>query len=159
MRSMPQISHRRDSSSSSSSSDDEFEQLQIARDEYYKSRLGQLPKSNLVERKLQQIALPDHIRTENTTIDFVITCLYEWMTEKSRMFLQNYTITSTTPLIDSQRYQKIVHRVDVQEMISGENPRAEKKLPTLDQLRHTKTEQQYELKVKEFFFGKEVELF
>lgn len=159
MRSMPQISRHRDSSSSSSSSDDEFEQLQIARDEYYKSRSTQLPKHNLVERKLQQIALPDHIRTGNTTIDFVITCLYEWMTEKCRMFLQNYTITSTAPLIDPQRYQQLVHRIDAQEMMSGENPRAEKKLPTLDQLRHTTTEQQYELKVKEFLFGKEVDLF
>lgn len=153
MRSIPQNSDHRRSSSSSSSSDDEFEQLQLARDEYYKSRSARLPKLNFVEQKLQQIALPEHIRTENTTIDFVISCLYEWMTEKSRMFIQNYTITSS---INSQRYQELVHRLDAEEMMSGEAPRAEKKLPTVNQLR---TDQQYELKVKEFLFGKEVDRF
>ena len=156
IRSIPHLSHRRhSSSSSSSSSEDEFEQLQQARDEYYKTRLSRIPKSNFVEKKLEQTSLPDHVRTENTTIDFVITCLYEWLTEKSRMFLQNYSIASTIP-IDPQRYQRLVHRLDVEDMMSDDNPRAERKLPTIDQLRQTTTDEQYEVKVKEFFFGKEV---
>ena len=154
---MPNISHRRDSSSSSSSSDDEFEKLQSARDEYYKSRAAKNFKPTLVETKLKQISLPDYIRTDNTTIDFVITCLYEWITDKTRDYLQNNTTTTTSALpIDPQRYQQLVHRLDVEDMMSSESGRGEKKPPTLNELRKTTAENQYELKVKEFYFGKEI---
>jgi hypothetical protein len=152
IQSSPNMSHRRDSSTSSSS-DDEFEKLQLVRDEYYKSLVARTPKSTLVENKLKQISLPDYIRTDNITIDFVITCLYEWITDKTKDYLQNNTTTTTTiPSIDSQRYQKLVNKLDLEDIVSSDGVRAEKKLPTLDELRTTK----YELKVKEFYFGKEV---
>jgi hypothetical protein len=149
---MPKLPHRRDSSSSSSSDDedDAFEKLQKARDEYHKSRAGLKQKSTLVETKLQQISLPDYIRTDNTTIDFVITCLYEWITNKTKDYLQNETMTPT----DSKRYQQLANKLDIQDLKSTDEPRAERKLPTIDELRQTTTENQYELKVKEFFFGK-----
>lgn len=151
---MPNIPHRRDSSSSSSS-DDEFEKLQIARDEYYKSRAAQSKQPTLVETKLKQISLPDYIRTDNTTIDFVITCLYEWITDKTKDYLQNNTMTSPTP-IDPERYQQLVNKLAVEDMISSDGARPEKKIPPIKELQKTVAESQYELKVKEFFFGKDV---
>ncbi|CAF0822018.1 unnamed protein product [Rotaria sordida] len=154
-RSMPKIPHRHESSSSSSDSDDdEFEKLEIARDNYYKSRatLSQ-KKPTLVETKLKQISLPDYIRTDNTTIDFVIICLYEWITNKTKDYLQNNTIISDTQ-INPQRYQQLVNKLDIEDMMSSDGSRAEKKLPTIDELQRTQPENQYEIKVKEFFFGK-----
>jgi hypothetical protein len=74
--------------------------------------------------------------------------------------LQNNTTTTTTTLaslpIDPQRYQQLVRKLDLEDMMSSESGRAEKKPPTLDELRKTAAENQYELKVKEFYFGKEV---
>ncbi|CAF4506385.1 unnamed protein product [Rotaria sp. Silwood1] len=153
-RSMPKIPHLRESSSSSSDSDDdEFEKLQIARDKYYKSRAVLSQKPTLVETKLKQISLPDYIRTDNTTINFVITCLYEWITNRTKDYLQNNTMISDTS-INTERYQQLVNKLDVEDIISADGSRAEKKLPTMDELRKTKEENQYEIKVKEFFFGK-----
>ncbi|CAF1356688.1 unnamed protein product [Adineta ricciae] len=149
-RSIPQ---RRVSTSSSSSDDDEFQELQSARDAYYRSRAARLPKTDFVEQKLQQISLPDCIRTNNPTIDFVITCLSEWLSNKSKDYLENNTTPSAMP-IDPQRYQQLVNKLDVEDLMSSENKRAERKLPTLEQLQKTTTQSQYEIKVKEFFFGK-----
>ncbi len=154
IRSIPNISHRHHSSSSSSSDDDEFEKLQLARDEYYKSRATVSKKPTLVETKLKEISLPDYIRTDNTTIDFVITCLYEWITDKTKDYLQNNTVTSTA-LINPERYHKLVSKLDAEDMMVSDGARAEKKLPPIQELQKTIAEGQYELKVKEFLFGKE----
>lgn len=151
---MPQASHRRDSSSSSSDDEqDEFERLQQARDEYYKTRMKFKPKSTLVEKKLEQVPLPDFIRTQNKTIDFVMSCLYEWFSDRTRDFLRNDQTTPSS--IDPFKYQQLVNRLDVEDMMSSEGGRAEKKLPTIDELKTTTEQQQYELKVKEFFLGKD----
>lgn len=40
-------------------------------------------------------------------------------------------------------------------MKSADGSRPEKKLPTLDELQKTAAKNQYEIKVKEFFYGKE----
>ncbi|CAF2382003.1 unnamed protein product [Rotaria sp. Silwood2] len=150
---MPKIPRRESSPSTSDSDDDEFEKLQIARDKYYQSRATILQKPTLVEKKLKQISLPDYIRTDNTTIDFVITCLYEWITDTAKDYIQNKTMISDR-LINPERYQQLVNKLDVEDMISSDGSRAEKKLPTIDELQKTKEENQYEIKVKEFFFGK-----
>ena len=142
-----------DSSSSDDDDDDDFEKLQMARDQYYKSRTLQTQKLTLVETKLKQICLPDSIQTDNMTIDFVIVCLYEWITVKTKDYLQNYTMISNTPM-NPERYQKLANQIDLDEIISSDGVRAEKKIPTIDELRKTTVENQYELKVKEFLFGK-----
>lgn len=119
-------------------------------------------KPTLVETKLKQISLPDYIRTDNTTIDFVITCLYEWINEKTKEYLQNNPTTSTSSSstitdiapIDPHRYQQLVNKIDLEDMMSSDGSRAEKNLPTLDELKKTTEENQYEIKVKEFLFGK-----
>jgi hypothetical protein len=149
---MPNLPHRRDSSSSSSS-DDDFESLQLARDEYYKSRVTLTQKPTLVETKLQQISLPDYIRTDNTTINFVIACLYESITDKTKDYLQNNPNISATS-IDPQRYQQLINKVDVEDIMSSDRSRPEKKLPSINELRKTTADNQYEIKVKEFLFGK-----
>lgn len=153
-RSLPKLPQRRESSSSASSDDDEFEQLQQARDTYYKTRMKFTPQSTLVEKKLQQVSLPDSVRTENTTVDFVLACLYEWLTDKTRMSLRNHP-TASPSSIDPLKYQQFVNRLDVEDLMASEGSRPEKKLPTIDELRKTSEDQQYELKVKEFYFGKE----
>ncbi len=154
IRSIANTSHHRHSSSSSSDDEDEFEKLQLARDEYYKSRATVSKKPTLVETKLKEISLPDYIRTDNTTIDFVITCLYEWITDKTKDYLQNNTITSIA-LINPERYHKLVSKLDAEDMMLSDGARAEKKLPPIEELQKTVAEGQYELKVKEFLFGKE----
>ncbi|CAM4862447.1 unnamed protein product [Rotaria socialis] len=156
--SIPKIPHRRESSSSSSSSDnddddDEFEKLQIARDKYYKSRASQSQKPTLVETKLKQVSLPDYIRTDNSTIDFVIVCLYEWITDKTKEYLENNMIKCDTQ-INPLRYQQLIHKVNIEDIMASDASRAERKLPTIDELRKIKEKNQYELKVKEFFVGK-----
>ncbi|CAF0760808.1 unnamed protein product [Adineta steineri] len=148
------IPTRRESSSSSSSSEDEFEELQIARDAYYKSRATVLQKPSLVETKLKQISLPDHIRTDNTTIDFAITCLYEWLTNKTKDYLHNDNTEASVTSINPERYEQLVNKLNVQDIITSDGVRAEKKLPSLKELQKTTAETQYEVKVKEFFFGK-----
>jgi hypothetical protein len=108
-------------------------------------------KSTLVETKLKQISLPDYIRTDNTTIDFVISCLYEWITDKTKDFLHN---NNTTTSIDSERYQQLGNDIDLDDLVSSDAPRGDKKLPGIDELQETAAERQYEVKVKDFFFGK-----
>lgn len=162
-RAMPKISHLRDASSDDEDDDDEdedneFEQLQIARDAYYKSRISQFKKPALVEKKLEQISLPEHIRTNNKIIDFVITCFYEWITNNTKDYLENDTTTTTTTSpaqIDPHKYQQLTNKLDIEDMTSSDSSRAEKKIPTMDELKETKEKRQYELKVKEFFFGKD----
>ena len=145
---------RRASSSSSSSSDDEFEQLQNARDQYYKSRVSRVPKPSFIETKLKEIVLPDSIRTDNPTVDFIIICLSEWFTPKTRDYMRNKT--SRSPLsIDPERYEKFVKKGEIDELMHSDGLRPEKKLPTVDQLRETVVDGQYELKVKDFLFGKD----
>jgi hypothetical protein len=53
--------------------------------------------------------------------------------------------------IDPQRYQQLANKLDIQDIMSSDQPRPEKKLPTINELQN----KQYELKVKEFFLGKE----
>ena len=142
------------SSSSSSSDDDEFEQLQAARDEYYKSRAAVLRKSTLVETKLDQISLPDHIRTGDKTIDFVIACLCEWITPRTKDYLEDKATTSTTAPVDPRRYEQLVKKIELQDMVDTNGPRAESKLPSIEQLKKKRAESQYELKVKEYLGGK-----
>ncbi len=115
--------------------------------------MAQNPKSTFVENKLQQISLPGHIRTDNTTIDFVTICLYEWITDKTKNYLQNNS--TTTISINPQQYQQLVNKLDLEDMKSADGSRPEKKLPTLDELQKTAAKNQYEIKVKEFFYGKE----
>ncbi|UJR35301.1 hypothetical protein I4U23_028063 [Adineta vaga] len=62
-------------------------------------------------------------------------------------------MTSAIPL-DPQRYQQLVNKLDVEDLMSSDNARAQKKLPTIGELQKTTTQTQYELKVKEFFVGK-----
>ena len=145
---------RRLSSSSSSSSDDGFEELQNARDQYYKSRALRPAKPSFVETKLREIILPDSIRTDNPTIDFIIICLSEWFTAKTRDYLRNKPSAAATS-IDPERYEQIVKKAEIDELMHSSGPRAEKKLPTVEQLRQTGIDGQYELKVKDFLFGKE----
>ncbi|CAF4325273.1 unnamed protein product, partial [Adineta steineri] len=140
------IPTRRESSSSSSSSEDEFEELQIARDAYYKSRATVLQKPSLVETKLKQISLPDHIRTDNTTIDFAITCLYEWLTNKTKDYLHNDNTEASVTSINPERYEQLVNKLNVQDIITSDGVRAEKKLPSLKELQKTTAETQYEVK-------------
>ena len=146
---------RRCSTSSSSSEDaeDEFHQLQLAREQYYKSRATLTKKPSLVETKIRQISLPKAIRTDNDTLDFIITCLSEWLTLDTRDYLKNHIITSSTT-INPQRYQQLVRKLELQEMIDPDGNRAEKNLPTIDELKKTAEQGQYELKVKDFFTGK-----
>ncbi|CAF3916838.1 unnamed protein product [Rotaria magnacalcarata] len=152
--SIPKLPHRRESSSSDNDEDeDEFEKLQIARDKYYKSRAPQIQKPTLVETKLKQVSLPDYIRTDNSTIDFVIICLYEWITDKTKEYLENNMIKCDKQ-INPLRYQQLIHKVDIEDIMASDTSRAERKLPTIDELRKIKEENQYELKVKEFFVGK-----
>jgi hypothetical protein len=63
-------------------------------------------------------------------------------------------ITSATSTINPERYQQLVNKLDIEDMMSSEGSRAEKKLPNIDELRKTTGENQYEIKVKDFFFGK-----
>jgi len=147
------ISHRPrpPSSSSSSSSDDEFEELQIARDQYYKNRQNLKKKPTFVESKLRQGKLPEPIRTENETIDYVLTCLYEWITTKTREFLNDPTVkTSNLNEIDQKRYENLVRRIEIDQINDSTGQRAERGLPTVEQLQQG----QYAIKVKEFLCGK-----
>ena len=57
----------------------------------------------------------------------------------------------STTLIDPLRYQQLANKLDIQDIMSSDQPRAEKKLPSINELQN----KQYELKVKEFFLGKE----
>jgi hypothetical protein len=59
-------------------------------------------------------------------------------------------------LINPERYKQLITKLDVQDMKpSSDGSRPEKKLPTIDELRKTTEEKQYELKVKEFYLGKQ----
>ena len=49
-----------------------------------------------------------------------------------------------------------MNKLDLEDMTSSDGSRAEKKLPTLDELKKTTEQKQYELKVKEFFVGKDI---
>lgn len=116
-----------------------------------------MKKPNLVENKLRQTVLPEAIRTNNITVDFVITCLYEWMTPNTREYLKQSNdrlAASTIDPIDPTRYQQLVRRLDVDEMMNSNGSRAEKPLPTLEQIRENSGQGQYAIKVKEFLFGK-----
>lgn len=148
------ISHRPrpPSPSSSSSSDDEFEELQIARDQYFKNRQNlKKKKPTFVESKLRQGKLPESIRTENETIDYVLTCLYEWITMKTREFLNDSTVkTSNSNEIDQKRYENLVRRIEIDQINDSTGQRAERGLPTMEQLQ----QDQYAIKVKEFLCGK-----
>ncbi|CAF0908696.1 unnamed protein product, partial [Didymodactylos carnosus] len=136
--------------------DDDDNELATARSDYYKIHPKQPINIQLTSHYKDLVSRKLPIHLEDKTVNFVINCVHEWITEKTVDLIQK-NISISKPIEQNEQYQKLCAKLDHEERAENglsSSSVTNGKLPPIEEL---KKNNGYELKVKEFLFGKQSE--